>query len=191
MSTGKNLMVCAALAGGLMTAGCGTTGSNQQAGTVVGAGAGAVAGSLIARGLGVSPLAGAIVGGVIGGAVGNAIGAALDEEERRQLMLATQSAAATGSIGKRVAWQGSSPAKRTAKKKVARVQTASAAAPEPAPASEPQIKASGWVVPVSEKYQSASGETCRDMQQHAEKDGKVYEQKVTACLTKSGWQIPS
>lgn len=191
MSYGKTLVVCTALAGGLLTAGCGTTGSNQQAGTIVGASAGAITGSLIAHGLGVSPLAGAIVGGVIGGAVGNAIGAALDEEERRQLLLATEAAAATGSIGQRTVWRAGPHPKHAGKKKVARVHTASNAAAPPPAAETPVVKASGWVVPVSEKYQSAGGDTCRDLQQHAEKDGKSYDQKVTACLTKTGWRVPT
>jgi phage tail tape-measure protein len=73
--------------------GCVTNGPRQEAGTGIGAVAGGVGGALIARNNGMNPVAGAVVGAVAGGIIGNAIGKALDDEERRQLALATQRAA--------------------------------------------------------------------------------------------------
>jgi surface antigen len=158
-----------------LLAGCVTNGPNQQAGTGIGAVAGGVGGALIARNNGLNPVAGAVVGAVAGGIIGNAIGKALDDEERRQLALATQRAAEQPVVPntppKKVQWKRTDPATKT-------------------------VTASGWVVPKTEPYQKADGTTCRDVTQTVEKGGQTESQDVTLCKTQvaqadgSNWVIP-
>lgn len=162
--------------------------NNQLAGTGIGMTGGAVAGALIAREAGVNPLVGALIGGVAGGIVGNVIGSALDENERKQLMIATQQAA-MAPVGRKVSWDA---APKVPKKTKPLPPTTSPSQKNTAQDSAPEVHAaSGWAIPVTEEYVANNGETCRDIQQHAEKSGQTYEQKVTACKTPSGWEIPS
>lgn len=176
--TSRIAIVCAT-AGALALGGCVSTGptSNQVGGTVIGAAAGSTIGALVAHN---NPLAGALIGGVIGAAAGAMIGAALDEQEREQLALASQAAAASTPTGQRYAWSAEPP---PARRKARKHKTAAAA-----PASSE--RASGWVVPTSEIYQADNGKRCRNLHQTAVKNGKTYEQDVTACQTASGWEIP-
>jgi surface antigen len=135
-----------------LIAGCGAPGSRQQAGTGIGAVAGGVTGGLIARRTGFNPVAGAVMGAVAGGIVGGAIGRSLDEEERRQLALASELAAEQPVVRqappKKVPWKRTDPKTNT-------------------------VTASGWVVPKSEPYQRPDGTTCREVTQSVSKDGKV------------------
>jgi surface antigen len=155
--------------------GCVTNGPRQEAGTGIGAVAGGVGGALIARNNGMNPVAGAVVGAVAGGIIGNAIGKALDDEERRQLALATQRAAnapaAHNQPPAKVAWKRTDPATK-------------------------QVTASGWVVPKTDPYERADGTTCRDVTQTVEKGGQTQSQDITLCKTQvaqadgSNWVIP-
>jgi surface antigen len=164
-----------ALAAGSLVAGCGAPGSRQQAGTGIGAVAGGITGGLIARHNGMNPVAGAVIGAVAGGIVGSAIGKSLDDEERRQLALATQQAAEQPVVPhappKKVPWKRTDPATNT-------------------------VTASGWVVPKSEPYQRPDGTTCRDVTQSVDKGGHSQSQDVTLCRTQvaqsdgSNWVIP-
>ncbi|MGC1180096.1 MAG: glycine zipper domain-containing protein [Methyloceanibacter sp.] len=107
-------------------------------------------GGLIARHTGFNPVAGAVIGAVAGGLVGSAIGKSLDDEERRQLALASELAAEQPVVP------------RTPPKNVQRKRT------------DPKTKtvtASGWVVPKSDPYQRPDGTTCRDVTQSVSKNG--------------------
>ncbi|MGB3021981.1 MAG: glycine zipper domain-containing protein [Methyloceanibacter sp.] len=158
-----------------LIAGCGAPGSRQQAGTGIGAVAGGVTGGLIARRTGFNPVAGAVMGAVAGGIVGGAIGRSLDEEERRQLALASELAAEQPVVRqappKKVPWKRTDPKTNT-------------------------VTASGWVVPKSEPYQRPDGTTCREVTQSVSKDGKSQSEDVTLCRTEvaqadgSNWVIP-
>lgn len=162
------------VAAGLL-AGCGTPGSRQQAGTGIGAVAGGVTGGLIARRTGLNPVGGAIIGAVAGGIVGGAIGKSLDDEERRQLALASELAAEQPVVSsappKKVPWKRTNPETNT-------------------------VTASGWVVPKSEPYQRPDGTTCREVTQNVSKNGQTQSQDVTLCRTQvaqsdgSNWVIP-
>jgi surface antigen len=156
-------------------AGCGAPGSRQQAGTGIGAIAGGITGGLIAKNNHMNPVAGAVIGAVAGGIVGGVIGKSLDEEERRQLALATEQAAEQPVVAsappKKVQWKRTDPASKT-------------------------VTASGWVVPKSDPYQRPDGTTCRDVTQSVDKDGRNQSQDVTLCRTQvaqsdgSNWVIP-
>ncbi len=70
--------------------------NNEQAGTLVGAGGGAVAGGLIGNVIGgrTGAIIGAALGGVAGGFAGSKIGANLDQRDRDRAAAATQQALA-------------------------------------------------------------------------------------------------
>ena len=156
-------------------AGCGAPGSRQAAGTGIGAVAGGVTGGLLARRTGFNPVGGAIIGAVAGGLVGSAIGKSLDDEERRQLALASELAAEQPVVlqapPKKVPWKRTDPKTNT-------------------------VTASGWVVPKSEPYQRPDGTTCREVTQSVSKNGQTESQDVTLCRTQvaqsdgSNWVIP-
>src|SRR6476660_7594671 len=95
MMTSRSLIsaLVPSVGAGSLVAGCAAPGSRQQAGTGIGAVAGGITGGLIARNAGFNPIGGAVIGAVAGGLVGSAIGKSLDDEERRQLALASEMAA--------------------------------------------------------------------------------------------------
>lgn len=171
----RSLKLLPALALASLLGACVTNGPRQEAGTGIGAVAGGIGGALIANNNGVNPVAGAVVGAVAGGIIGNAIGKALDDEERRQLALATQRAAnapvARNQPPAKVAWKRTNPATK-------------------------QVTASGWVVPKTDPYERADGTTCRDVTQTVDKGGETQSQDVTLCKTQvaqadgSNWIIP-
>jgi len=171
----RSLKLLPALALASLLGACVTNGPRQEAGTGIGAVAGGIGGALIANNNGVNPVAGAVVGAVAGGIIGNAIGKALDDEERRQLALATQRAAnapvAPNQPPAKVAWKRTDPATK-------------------------QVTASGWVVPKTDPYERADGTTCRDVTQTVDKGGETQSQDVTLCKTQvaqadgSNWIIP-
>src|SRR5215471_19100520 len=103
----KALILVAAAAS--LVAGCGAPGSRQAMGTGIGAMAGGVTGGMLARR---NPVAGAVVGAVAGGLIGSAIGRALDNEERRQLALASELAAEQPVVKKRATQEGAVEANR-------------------------------------------------------------------------------
>jgi surface antigen len=158
-----------------LVAGCGAPGSRQQAGTGIGAVAGGITGSLIARHAGLNPIGGAVIGAVAGGVVGSAIGKSLDDEERRQLALASELAAEQPVVKsvppKKVQWKRTDPQTNT-------------------------VTASGWVVPKADPYQKPDGTTCREVTQSVSKNGQTQSQDVTLCRTQvaqadgSNWVIP-
>jgi surface antigen len=167
-------LVAIVTASGLL-AGCGAPGSRQNTGTGIGAVAGGVTGGLIAQRTGLNPVGGAIIGAVAGGIVGGAIGKSLDDEERRQLALASELAAEQPVVPnappKKVPWKRTNPETNT-------------------------VTASGWVVPKSEPYQRPDGTTCREVTQNVSKNGQTQSQDVTLCRTQvaqsdgSNWVIP-
>lgn len=108
---------------------------------------------------------GEVIGGVFAGfsnlghAIGKAITDVLDEAERHMLASATERAA-TAKTNKRVAW--SSRSKKTGK------------------------VTKGYVIP-GEVYTKADGQSCREIKQVVEKDGKNLEEKKLMCKTANGW----
>ncbi len=169
----KALVVTLAVAG--LVAGCGAPGSRQSTGTGIGAIAGGVTGGLIADRTGNNPVGGAIIGAVAGGLIGGAIGKSLDDEERRQLALASELAAEQPVVlaapPKKVQWKRTDPKTH-------------------------EVTASGWVLPKSEPYQRPDGTTCREVTQSVSKNGQTQSQDVTLCRTQvaqsdgSNWVIP-
>ena len=99
----------AAMSGMLLAAtllsGCMASGPREEAGTIVGGGAGALSGGLIGGALGGSTgaVVGAVTGGVIGGVTGNAIGRDLDERDRQ---MAYDAQMAAFESGQRRPWRG-------------------------------------------------------------------------------------
>jgi surface antigen len=140
-------------------------GQREAIGTGGGVAAGALAGGLIAHNA-----TGAVIGGVLGGIIGNRIGAYLDDNEKRRLALATNRAAESGKTGQKVSWSNPGP-------------------------SGQGPTASGWVIPRSNAYINANGQTCRDMTQNVTKNGQNDSDDVTVCRSvsangTSSWVIP-
>jgi surface antigen len=175
MTASRTWIMALVLAGtSTVLASCGTPGSRQSAGAGIGAVAGGVTGGLIARNAGLNPVGGA-VSAAAGGLVGSAIGKSLDDEERRQLALASELAAEQPVVKsappKKVQWKRTDPQTST-------------------------VTASGWVTPKSEPYQKPDGTTCREVTQSVSKNGQTQSQDVTLCRTQvaqadgSNWVIP-
>jgi len=151
--------------------------TNEQTGGLVGALGGAAGGAAIGGAIGhnaTGALIGAGVGALGGYLIGSAIGRALDQEERRQLALASELAAEQPVVPKvppkKVQWKRTDPQTNT-------------------------VTASGWVVPKSDPYQR-DGTTCREVTQNVSKNGQTQSQDVTLCRTQvaqadgSNWVIP-
>lgn len=92
---------------GLALAACASdpegTGPKEGAGTLLGAGTGALIGSAVA-GPG-NRLGGAVVGGLLGGLIGNRIGAAMDDEDKQRAYAAQMDALERGQSGAPVSWR--------------------------------------------------------------------------------------
>ncbi len=86
---------------GMIAAGCTPGRQNEEAGTLVGAGAGAAIGSTIGKGGG--NIAAMVIGGLLGAYAGNAIGKGLDDRDR---MMAQQAAtqANAAPVGQTITW---------------------------------------------------------------------------------------
>jgi surface antigen len=97
----RTIAVIGALSLGL--AGCMSSGSKEEAGTLVGA----VGGGLIG-GAATGTTGGVLVGALAGGLIGNAIGADLDAADRRAALDAEFRALEYGRVGAPVQWRGSS-----------------------------------------------------------------------------------
>jgi uncharacterized protein YcfJ len=65
-----------------LLAGCGSTGSKETAGTLLGAAAGGLIGSQFGHGGG--RVAGALIGAAAGGLAGNYIGSEMDKDDRKK-----------------------------------------------------------------------------------------------------------
>ena len=76
----RMIFLAPVLAATLAIAGCQNTGPKQGAGTIIGAGLGALGGSQIGSGKG--QLAAVAVGTLLGAVIGSELGAALDEQDR-------------------------------------------------------------------------------------------------------------
>lgn len=85
--------------GSLFVAGCETTPTNEQAGTVVGAVVGGLIGSQFGSGSGRT--AATIGGAVVGGAIGNVIGRRMDADDHRRMSQALNA----NSAGQSSSWQ--------------------------------------------------------------------------------------
>lgn len=90
----------------------GAPGPKEGAGTVVGAGTGALIGSSVAGGGPGSRLAGGIAGAAIGGLIGNRIGAALDDDDRERAYAAQMSALESSPAGAPVSWENPDSGRR-------------------------------------------------------------------------------
>jgi surface antigen len=175
--------------------GCVTTtgGSNQATGTAIGTATGAALGALIANNSGNNAWVGAMIGGMAGGLIGNAIGAALDEQERKALALATERAL-TAKANQKIAWSApeAAPSKKaatkTTKTKTATAKTTATktAATKKQTTTPSQEKATGYVV-AGEVYTNSSGQQCRNVQQVANKNGQRLEDKKSFCKAGKNW----
>jgi len=79
--------MAAAMAGALALGACASSGPNEQGGTAIGAGGGAVLGAVVGG------WQGAVIGAVAGGVVGNLIGRDMDDRERQRAEEASYRAA--------------------------------------------------------------------------------------------------
>ena len=84
-------------------AGCQDTGTKQTFGTLIGAGAGALAGSQIGSGRG--QLAAVAVGTLLGAFLGSEVGKSLDRADRQALERTTQSSLETAPSGTATSWR--------------------------------------------------------------------------------------
>jgi surface antigen len=80
-------------------------GPNENTGTLLGAGTGALLGAAVAGGGTGNRLAGAAVGAALGGLIGNHIGAGLDDEDKQRAYAAQMDALERGPSGAPVAWK--------------------------------------------------------------------------------------
>jgi surface antigen len=133
--------------------------SNQAIGTGAGAAVGAGIGAAAGRG----SLAGILIGALVGGIVGNIIGRALDKEEQRKLNEATYQAY-SGETGQATTY--SVPSKTPGKE----ATTVSAK-------------------PVGPATASASGGTCRPIEQTATKNGQTHAETITLCQGAGGGEL--
>lgn len=186
----------------LLVSGCATNGPGERQAT--GAGVGCLVGAVLGAALLKNKGEGLALGCVAGGAVGFGIGTVLDDREKRELAEASYRAAARARTGQRVAWGGTNnDQESTSSNNASYGNETTPSAPTPRPhkkKKKPDIaanitppsqhSASGWVIPVNDPYRTASGATCRDLQQVAMKDGKTYSQNVQACDRGSGWVVP-
>lgn len=202
-------MVAIVVSASLVVSSCATPGQgpthNQQTGAVMGALLGGLIGAAVSKDKG----QGLVLGALAGGLIGAGIGSYLDEKEKRELAEASIRAAAHARKGERIAWGETTtippnsaqtaalpaPTKKSKKGKTS-TQAVSNGSGWVTPASSVKTAsadpnaASGWVIPVSDAYVNASGQTCRDLQQVANKGGKTYQQNVQACRTAQGWVVP-
>lgn len=210
----KGLLLLAVSA--LVLSGCVTDGTGPSGNQVGGAAIGAILGGLAGKAIDKDGGEGMIIGALVGAAAGAMIGTHLDAVERRKLEEASIVAAAEAPTGHAVLWDSvdRSDTKAAAaapppaapnvpvykpKKKpvVAAAKPATEATPKslmkPTPASASrsaapkQPSATGYVMPTSAVYRSAEGNTCRNVQQIAQKDGKTYRQDVTYCNKSGNW----
>lgn len=86
----------------LVVTGCANTGAKQGAGTVIGAGLGALAGSQIGSGRG--QMAAIAVGTLLGAMIGNEMGASLDAADRAAYQGA-ETQARSAPIGEPISWE--------------------------------------------------------------------------------------
>lgn len=150
----------------VMLSACATDGSgpghNETIGTVVGTVLGAVIGGTVAKNRG----QGAAIGAVLGGLLGNRVGSFLDARERRQMAEASYRAL-SARTGERISFGPANPAAPEARK-----------------------QASGYVRPVSNVYVTDDGQTCRDLERHADKMGRSMDDRTRACMVAGQWALP-
>jgi surface antigen len=181
--------ICGAFGLSLALACCTTSSGSSDSGKTAGIGCGgAIAGEILLGNMS-SLVAAACAGGV-------AMASLLDKREQQALDDATVRAAESNA---RVEWSAPPPPENTPapnpkpsppRKTVTTPKPASAASPPDNGAKVTiETTASGWIIPVK-TYVGKSGDTCRDMQQHAEKGGKKADQNITLCKTAEGWNIP-
>jgi surface antigen len=160
------------LACALFTSACATDGNGPSNRQTTGAVLGAIAGGLLGAALGGKNRAtGAVVGALLGGTLGYGIGSYLDEREREQLALATRKAS-TGKTGTPITWRATK-----------RVTTTGGTTTD-------VVTASGWITPVDEVHTTANGDSCRDVQSVATKNGRTFQDKAEICQS-SGWVLPT
>jgi surface antigen len=90
------------LASAIALGAAGCENPNQAAGTVIGAGTGALIGSQFGRGSG--RVAATAIGAVLGAAIGSEIGRRLDERDRMMYAAAAAQAAETQPVGRPASW---------------------------------------------------------------------------------------
>jgi surface antigen len=93
-------LILTSLALTMFATGCAT---NEQNGTLIGAGTGAIIGNQFGHGGG--RVAATLGGALVGGFIGNRIGASMDEEDRRRAAEAQYAALENGRDGVRAEWR--------------------------------------------------------------------------------------
>lgn len=171
----------------LPLAGCMTneTFSNQNIGTVAGAGVGILAGSMFGQGNG--RLLAMAVGGAVGAWAGNQIGAKLDENARLKRQAAAEAALNRPIDAPPVTWSSDLPPEP------APTGATSAAAPRAqnvgsAPvrqAAQPPRRAVGSVKTVGES--ASAGRVCRTIEEEVDIAGEKEKVRSTFCRVNGDW----
>jgi hypothetical protein len=167
----QNKIVAFLLCSSLLLTSCATNGdqpSNARTGAVVGCLLGLAIGLAVAK----DKAAGAAIGCAGGGLAGLAVGATLDEHEKRQLAEASVRAG-DAPKGQKILWG----------------DTFEAAPPPASSTAEPP--ASGWVMPATDAVVTADGKECRQLERHADKVGKVYDDQIQVCKVNGVWVASS
>lgn len=177
----------------LPLAGCMTneTFSNQNIGTVAGAGVGILAGSMFGQGNG--RLLAMAVGGAVGAWAGNQIGAKLDENARLKRQAAAEAALNRPVDAPPVSWSSDlppepAPAPQAAARQpagdVARTQTAASQSAARPTAQQPR-RAVGTVKTVGETAQA--GRVCRTIEEEVDIAGEKEKVRSTFCRVNGDW----
>jgi len=174
----RNIVILAALA--LPLGGCVTdeTFSNQNIGTVVGAGAGVLAGSMFGQGNG--RIIAMALGGAAGAWAGNQIGAKLDENARLKRQGAAEAALNRPANAPPVTWSSDLPPEP-----VAASQSNAAPAPKQTAAAPAHRRATGSAKTVGES--SDAGRPCRTIEEDVDIAGEKEKVRSTFCKVNGDW----
>ncbi len=182
----RKFLTASTAAVSLVLGGCVTneTFSNQNVGTVAGAGVGILAGSMFGRGNG--QLIAMAVGGALGAWAGNSIGAKLDENSRAKRQAAAEAALNAPVDAAPVVW--SSPdAEAPAPVQTARTSNSTSAASGSPTARRRDV--SGSVRTVSER--TDTGKVCRVIEEEVEIAGEKEKVRSTFCKERDVWVAQS
>lgn len=170
-------------------AGCVTneTFSNQNMGTVAGAGVGILAGSMFGQGNG--RLLAMAVGGAVGAWAGNQIGAKLDENARLKRQAAAEAALNRPADAPPVTWSSDLPPEPepapAAAAPAAAPRAQNAGAPPARQAAQPPRRAVGSVKTVGEA--ANAGRVCRTIEEEVDIAGEKEKVRSTFCRVNGDW----
>lgn len=168
-------------------AGCMTneTFSNQNIGTVAGAGVGILAGSMFGQGNG--RLIAMAVGGAVGAWAGNQIGAKLDENARLKRQAAAEAALNRPLDAPPVTWSSDLPPEpaSAAATPAAAPRAQSAGAAPARQSAQPPRRAVGSVKTVGET--ANAGRVCRTIEEEVDIAGEKEKVRSTFCRVNGDW----